>query len=382
MIHPETLGLHDERLNWALQMAKESIINESESSCMASEDPIVTQGARLVKEVESEFVDCCKDWIDIKILVHLPPFELSPGGFSLFSNLIMALQFIGLNTRALEWQEEIANVLKEFNPTFFLTSDSEAYLARIKWTEVNHYRKHHNLKLGLTAAPEDLCNTPINPRLQWAKNNQVDFYYSFHSKESLKLRSIYKPFFDHSYRILSVEFGANPLLYRPVPSIDRDLNYVFLASSNGEKRPRYFQYLCSIFRDTPGFIDGPGWPKIGQWAENRLHRYLYARAKVGINLHIPDSIEWPSELNERTYILAACGVPQLVDSALLLPKRFSTDSFFIANNPKEYNELFYYIIDHPLDAQKRALQAQREVFAKHTCFHRAKSFASELKEII
>jgi hypothetical protein len=391
-INQETLRLHDELLNWSLQMAINSRTNESEALYLASRDPIVTQGARLVKEVKAEFTDCCKHWKDLRILVHLPPFQLSPGGFSLYNNLIMALKFIGLNSRALEWQEDIETVLKEFNPTFLLTSDSEEYLACINWTELSRYRKHHKLKLGLTAAPEEFGNTPLNPRLKWAQQNKVDFYYSFHSDESLRMRSLYKPFFDLGYRIISIQFGANPLLFYPVPSIERDLNYVFLASSNVQKRARYFQYLTPIFQSTPGFINGPGWPQKRHCAGNRQEilmpirfsndRYLYARAKVGINLHIQDSIEWPSELNERTYMLAACGTPQLVDSPLLLPINFSNECFFVGRNPKEYNELFHYINDDPLEAERRALQAQQEVFLRHTCFHRARDLALAFKEMI
>ncbi len=125
-------------------------------------------------------------------------------------------------------------------------------------------------------------------------------------------------------------------------------------------------------------IDGPGWAGVKQWAPPPTHRFLYARAKVGINLHIQDSLDWPSELNERTYILAACGVPQLVDDAKLLSQRFSDDSMFVARTPREYNELFNEILANPELAQQRALKAQREVFKRHTTFQRAEGFALDL----
>jgi spore maturation protein CgeB len=101
---------------------------------------------------------------------------------------------------------------------------------------------------------------------------------------------------------------------------------------------------------------------------------MCARAKVALNLHIQNQIDWPSELNERTYNLAACGVPQLIDAPKLLFKRFQPDSFFVASSPAEYQKYFRFALNDPKEGQRRALQAQREVFEKHTIFHRAEAF--------
>jgi hypothetical protein len=221
----------------------------------------------------------------------------------------------------------IDHILKKFKPTVFLSSDHVSYLDRIDWSILEDYKKKNRLLVGLTASISEYGNSPLNERLNWAQNNGIDFYYSFRSQEYLLTRKEYRPFYDSDYNILTIEFGANPLLYIPLPGIERDLYYVFLASSNPDKWERYFKYLPKIVNKYPGFIDGPGWLTINKWADRSIHRYLYARSRVGINLHIADSIDWPSELNERTYILAACGVPQLVDNAMLLGNRFEGKCF-------------------------------------------------------
>jgi spore maturation protein CgeB len=154
---------------------------------------------------------------------------------------------------------------------------------------------------------------------------------------------------------------------------------VFLASSNRAKRERYFAYLPPIVSKHHGFIDGPGWSRIAKYAPPHTHRFLYSRAKVGLNLHISDSIDWPSELNERTYILAACGVPQLVDQAKLIERRFSEGSMFVADTPQDYCAMFEHMLTNPAEAGLVALSALEDVFNRHTTFHRADAFLSALQ---
>ena len=373
-IHPQTWKRHDDILQWAQQCVKNNDEMENSKIYEESEDPIVKQGYTLVEEMKRNFPGKYNHLKNLRILVHVPSSKTSPGGYSLFNNLIQALDFIGIPVKSLEWNQPIEMHLHDFKPTVFITSDNKSYLTKINWDAIALYRKDNDLKVGLTASLEEYGNTPLQGRLDWAQKHHVDFYYSFRSAEYLHERKEYMPFFEKGYQIYSIEFGANPLLYYPVPNINRDIDFVFLASSNPDKWTRYFAFLPKLFSNSAGFIDGPGWSHISQWAPPHTHRFLYARAKVGINLHITDSIDWASELNERTYILAACGVPQLVDNAKLLPKRFSDGCFFVAETPQEYENLFHYILNNPMEAQKKALQAQKEVFSKHTTFHRAEDF--------
>ena len=133
-------------------------------------------------------------------------------------------------------------------------------------------------------------------------------------------------------------------------------------------------------KNYPGFLDGPGWKQVKSFSFKRERdRYIYARAKVGLNIHLPEQINWACELNERTYQLAACGVPQLIDHPMLLNKIFGHASFFIADSAKEYEEIFNALMSNPQMGVDKALCAQREVFAAHTTLHRAKSLIDQLK---
>lgn len=378
-IDKRTWQKHDEILQWAESLILSSE-NQLQQEILASNEPIVIKGYELRQKIIDEFRDKFINE-NVKIMIHLPSKESSPGGYSLFSNMAESFKFIGIKTELLFVGEDIKNRLNEFQPTIFLSSDHKNYTSKLDWEAITEYKKSINLKVGLTASLEEYGNSSLTQRLDWAKSIGIDFYYSFRAPEYFNTRSEYRLFFDYGYEIFSVEFGANPLLYFPLPNIVKDLDYIFLASSNSDKRKRYFEWIPKIVTKYFGFIDGPGWHKISKWAIQPTHKFLYSRAKIGINLHIDDSINWASELNERTYILAACGVPQLVDNAKLLQYRFSGEAMFIASTPKEYLELFEYMLNNPEECQRRALIALEEVYKKHTTFHRAEQFLLQLKKV-
>ena len=372
---PSTWSEHDSILDWAIGRARDESIQQGDNS----DDPIVARGKKLRGECDGRFRGRCASLGGkLRIAIQVPDFAMSPGGYSLFSNLVAAMNFIGIPAQAFRWSDSTATVFERFRPTCLMTSDHESYLGRIDWKFVSGWKTEHGLLVGLTASPVENAGAPLKERLSWARRNGIDFYYSFHASEYVKTQREYQPFLSEGFRIFSVEFGANPALYFPVDQAVKDLDYVLLASSNPDKHERYFSYLPPILHAYRGFIDGPGWKGVTRFAPAPAHKYLYARAKVGLNLHIAASVESANELNERTYILAACGIPQLVDGARLLGSRFGPECFFVASTPREYRELFQAILRDPSAARKRAGTALEEVFARHTTYHRAEGLATEL----
>ena len=375
LFNPETLLSHD----LVLAEAEVALLNrqahENIDSCLNSTDLVVRQGTRLKMDLEADMKDSCIGSSD-RILIQVPDARFSPAGYSLFSNLIESLNFIGVAARALDWNEDIQNVLASFKPSVLLSSDNHEYLNRVDWVSVNQYKQRSRLRVGLSAALEQYESTPLLPRLAWAQKHQIDFYYSYRDEDYVQTRIEYQPFFDAGYRIIYIPFGANILHYYPVAGFERDLNYVLMASRKRE----HIQFLKNIMSNYPGFLDGPGWKQVKYFEFKRERdRYIYARAKVGLNVHLPEQIHWACELNERTYQLAACGVPQLIDHPMLVNKIFGHQSFFIADSPSEYEALFKELMENPQLGIEKALHAQKEVFAAHTTLHRAKSLVDQLK---
>ena len=373
--HRQTIQSHPFILRDAEQALTHSKHHESDSAYAESNDPTVKQGIALKKQALLHFENRYKERSDERIAIQVPSPQFSPAGYSLFSNIAESFSFIGIPTKILPWHGETEPLLDEFRPTVILSSDHHAYLDRLDWDAITSYRTHNSLKIGLTASLEEYDNTPLAARLAWAKKHRIDFYYSFRDQGYVQNRKEYRPFFDAHYPMLFLPFGANVLHYYPVAGFSRDLNFALIATRKRE----HISYLKRITSNYAGFIDGPGWQHVQNFKFNRdRDRYIYARAKVGLNIHLPEQLDWHCELNERTYQLAACGVPQLIDRPLLLTKHFSKQAMFSADNPKQYFELFQELMNNPILGQTAATLAQQEVFTTHTTFHRASHFIEQL----
>ena len=374
-LNEKTRFLHNENFKLAKKLSK----NNSLDSDTVESDEIVEKGKSLRQKVLLEFKDKLKFKSDLKILIHVPPKEISPGGYSLFSNMLDSFNFLGVDARSIGWNENFKEHYEKFKPTHLITSDADSYISQFDWNFIDKKRKSDGLKTCITISDLSLEKTPFSSRKSHDVYSKIDIYYGFRASEYYKSRSIFNQVFENGQDIHSIEFGANPIYYYPVQVPEKQYDYVFLASSNYDKHKRYFKWFKFLTqKNYVGFIYGPGWSFSKVSLEKEYHRFAYANARIGINLHIDDSIKWASELNERTYILAACGVPQLIDDAKLLEKRFSKDSMFQAKNPEEYERMFKYVLDNPQEAKRRALLALEEVFNNHTTFHRAESFIGKI----
>ncbi len=348
-----------------------------------SSDPLVRRFAEHWVKLERRFKGLHTGG-GYRVLLLLPEFEVSPAGHSLFRNLGDGLAFCGAAVEYWHQGTSLGERLQEFRPTALIAIDHQWYgaapeVGRATIEALRDYRKFQPLIVGMTAhSASDPADSAR--QLQEASELGFDFFLAFHAEPFASEK--YQFFVNRGARILSLEFGANPLMFYPVPGVVRDLDFVYLASSNFEKWERAAAFLDEIFQAHAGVVLGPGWPRaaVSRLPDDQL-RYLCARARVGINLHVPFQIREATELNERAYNLAACGTPQLMDNPALLPDRFDSQSVYTATSPTEYASLFRHILAHPEVAAERAANALDEVLARHTVFHRADRLIDFICEI-
>ena len=378
-INQNTIKNHGKILAEAERALKQKEVHESDDAYAVSGDLLIKQGHVLKEQTEKVFKDKYSGNSMERMMIHVPDPVYSPAGFSLLTNIAECFEFIGIPTHILGWNDDTNRAINQFNPTVMLSGDHASYLERIDWVAIRTYRAAHRLKIGLTASLAEYDNTPLNHRLSWAQQHGIDFFYSFRDAEYVSTRKEYTPFFDAGYKMLYLPFGANILHYYPVTGFDRDIDFVLIATRKREHQI----FMEDVVKRYYGFIDGPGWKHASHFKFNKdRDRYIYARAKVGLNVHLPEQIDWACEVNERTYQLAACGVPQVIDHPKLLDKLFSKEALFIADTPKQYTAYVETIIKDPAIGQERALNAQKEVFENHTTFHRADSFIRQLRKLI
>ncbi|MBT8568349.1 glycosyltransferase family 1 protein [Polynucleobacter paneuropaeus] len=374
-LHPTAQSLRQAVLQESEVALADASSHESEQACLASPDPTVRQGFLLRQALCQEFENAYRNSTQ-RILIHVPSSAASPAGYSLFSNLAECLSFLGVPTQILGWDDDSATVFAQFEPTLFLTSEDDSYLERVDWSSIHRYRNNHALQIGFTAPLLANDVAPNFSKIAWAKEHGIDFFYSFRDQHYLDSHPVYRELEREGFKTVSLPWGANILRYYPVAGFERDLNYVLIASRKRE----HIAYMASIAQRYSGFIDGPGWSHIAHFQFHRdRDRYIYSRAKVGLNVHLPEQIHTVFELNERTYQLAACGAPQLVDHPKLLDLAFSKEAVFVADSPAQFTDLFEALIHDPSLGPKAALIAQQEVFAKHTTFHRAKAFLEQIE---
>lgn len=374
----ETILHHDKVIRQAEDALKDFKVYESDEAYASSDDPLIMQGFELKKIVSAKFRNYFLNQSKIRILVHIPSAEHSPAHYSIFNSFVDSCNFLGADCQKLGWDDDISDCLLTFKPNVFITSDYQSYIERIDWTAVQQYRLNNELRIGLTAALEEYGNSPLDERMNWAYLNKVDFYFTFRDEGYVKNKRGYEKFFNNHYPMLYLPFGVSIEHYYPVAGIARDIDYAIIATRKSE----HATYMKSITHRYLGFIDGPGWRHTGAFTFNRNRdRYIYARARVGLNVHQTEQIRDASEVNERTHQLAACGVPQLCDHPKIINKFYSSDEIWVADTPAEYKKMFQDILSNPSKSREMALKAQYRAFNEHTTYHRASSFIINLGKI-
>lgn len=315
-----------------------------------------------------------------KIIVHTLPFTVSPAGYSIYSNYHEALQFLGLESYFTTDGNEVSHLLQEDGRKCLLLSHDNPYCRNsLDWTLLSNLSKTDRLVIGLNIGDlyDSSCLDPIQ-RINDNTLNGVSFYISFSVPDYiLSADGIYSVIRNQHIPIISLEFGCNCFLYRPLIK-DKIYDYVLLASSNSDKRSRYYNYLPSILHEMKGLINGPGWPFTRYCIPRAYHSHFYACSKVGLNLHIESSLKFQCDLNERFFNLISAGIPQIVDKISLMDRYVDSSLMYLAENPREYYDLFHHALDDYDKSLMNAAKLRKQILENHTIFHRMKQFLSNV----
>ena len=127
-IHALTIRNNDKIIADAELALKNKEIYEADGAYAASHDPLVQQGYTLKRQVEQRFKNIYAGKSIEQIIIHVPYPAFSPAGYSLFTNLAESLDFLGVPTHILNWNDNTKEAIDKFGPTVLLSSDHASYL--------------------------------------------------------------------------------------------------------------------------------------------------------------------------------------------------------------------------------------------------------------
>ena len=124
---------------------------------------------------------------------------------------------------------------------------------------------------------------------------------------------------------------------------------------------------------------GPGWDQTndqlqacaqegGRWLSRDEERDIYLRASLVVNLHQDSGREGaPDFINPRTFLLAALGVPQVLEDRLELAPLFDlTNELTVFRPATDLSSLVRELLQNPEKREKRAQRAKERALGAPT----------------
>jgi hypothetical protein len=166
----------------------------------------------------------------------------------------------------------------------------------------------------------------------------------------------FKWWVDNGIEIKSIPFGFNPLIYYPEER-EKEYDYFFVGTNSPYKDLETKKYLLPIVDSYAGILRGVGWGTTTLELDPIYASYYYNTAKINLNYHMQLQKDFENEINERTFIISACGGFQLVDNPKILPKFYSLMDMAVAQDEKDYMDKFRYYLDKPKERHEMAYNA-------------------------
>jgi len=270
------------------------------------------------------------------------------------------LNHLGVSAELLEWDEDLRERLEQVAPHAFITVADPVYQSRLERGVLSDWRRRHGMQVGqITTFAQrfEPCDFSIcfhlDPRREPAARGRRD-----------------EP-------LLSLPFGINPLVHHMRPAAEV-WDYFFVGTHSPHKADATARYLEPILRHRGGVLAGVGWPYgIGELAVSEAVEF-YQAARVCPNFHVERQRREYNEVNERTYVIPACGAFQILDRPAALRSLFTEEELVSAATPEEFHALVAHFLEHPQEREPFVRQGMRRVWREYTLFTRLAPLVGQL----
>ena len=142
-------------------------------------------------------------------------------------------------------------------------------------------------------------------------------------------------------------------------------------------------YLWPIVDKYHGILRGAHWGGTTQELPPEASRDYYCSARINPNYHLDIQRDLPCEVNERTFVISACGGFQLVDHPKILEKYiYHKIEVAVSDSPEEYLEEFEELPKDPDLRHNMALYALRRSYRdQYDLFHRIEPIIEKYLEV-
>ncbi len=310
-------------------------------------------------------------------IFHLPGAAFSMGAHSWFSSIMMGMQYQGIDVSSFWHRDKQPRLMKD-KINFIITGYSQTYIEQINWDYLKSEREKGVKCVVLFSIPLNQHSIQVMKDMQAAYDTfcSVQFY-TFHDHNFEPYDGFKADCKHHGFVVYHIPFAANPLFHFSSPVISEELDYVFLGSANFDKINRYNIFFNKLIHHYVGLIDGPGWPWSSKFQyASSIDKYIYAQSKIALNLHIDEQIREPRELNERTYILAACGITQVIDNPAILKNKMPLLNATCSDT--DYYSDFYRLLNSSERKAEDALRLIEYIYDQETVFDRINSLMEKI----
>ena len=290
-----------------------------------------------------------------RILLHRP----ANGALKyLMDSWAEVLNHMGIPTSMLTWGSSTREAFHSFRPTVFITVADPSYSAVLNEDFIARYRGERRLKVARIGVTHRIDPT--------------DFVITFHldPQNDPRFANVDKP-------LLSLPFGINPRRHYMRPGKEV-WDFFFVGSNSHLKTDTTNQYLMPIVDRYRGILAGTNWQVgLGELTIAQAAP-MYGMAKIYPNFHLPWQYETVDEINERAYIIPACGGFELVDNPAAMRTLYEPDEMAVAKSPAEYHDMFAHFLAHPEERTPYIARGMRRTYRRHTLFHILNRLAQHL----
>lgn len=284
---------------------------------------------------------------EIRILLHRP----GNGALKyLMDSWCEVLNYMGIETAVLNWGEKTRAKCGSFHPNVFITVADPSYIGELDVDYLKRYRGDRGLLIGHISTFEhryEPCDFLITFHLDPSRDPEM-------SKADLPL--------------LSLPFAINPLQHY-MRSGAEIWDYFFVGTNSPFKRRETESYLLPVVQKHRGILAGTNWGcGIGELQVDEA-AVLYNFARIYLNYHVRRQMEEFNEINERTFIIPACGGFELVDNPVAMRELFNDDEMAVAGSPREFHEMFDHFLNNPNERQSYIEKGMCRVWTQYTLFH-------------